>query len=766
MTANLVLHWHLDALTPENLAVDTSDNHLNGGVTGAPANQPDERFGSVLRLHGSPDALTVPDTPVLRLTTYTLEVWLNTMPVIPPLTSVIGKPPNDFRLLLNADGTIVHRFGTTANADDGHSTAAGLVTPGVWRHVAAVNDGHTASIYLDGKLVSSYAFTGDRVSAQVPLQVGEPDWYNGLLAHVRIYDGALTDVEIQRDMAEDEAALTAFVRAHPIDFALVSVDEQPVLFIDDAPAGQPMRLRITNTSRQDLEPLPLGGTASSANYNFALHLRPGTLAVPPEPKVLNAGWSLLREVDPVNGETVLYLASVDPPGIGRGGTYDLLLVGMSADGTGGTRGTRVELSYQHLRYLGEQDELTGVRIQFLDIVNHRGRREIPLAVGFVGGNRVLSDGATANTLRFRIANLSRDTPLSLAGASFTLSFDVQEANETHEWALVDAGHAAGASLGGLQADQVASVWSITPEVLGQRKEWTLTPQGDTAFGPDGSIVVTLSGVLALTSLGQAPIIIGYQNVPGYQDGSVTLVAEKSPLMFAGSSVGVGTITPEAKLQVISTPQDPNGNTLILGPVAQTNLRLGYHTDYSWIQSHNSRPLAINAIGNNVGIGTAAPGAKLTISSDSSHLQLRREPNAGAGKMLYLELYQGDTPNPVYPVLRFHHSNVFWHRIEGRPEGLMFKTGDLNSDNLINVYANEAILNALQIGGVTIGANELRVLQRLAAGQLQFDLWNVIQNEYAYAADYSPFDNDRRHVFTWRRKGERVSQGRWQISFPG
>ncbi len=319
MTANLVLHWHLDALTPENLAVDTSDNHLNGAVTGAPANQPDERFGSVLRLHGSPDALTVPDTPVLRLTTYTLEVWLNTMPVIPPLTGIIGKPPNDFRLFLNADGTIVHRFSTTANADDGHATAAGLVTPGVWRHVAAVNDGHTASIYVDGKLVSSYAFTGDRVTAQVPLVVGEPHWYNGLLAHVRIYDGALTDVEIQRDMSEDEAALAAFVRAHPIDFALVSVDEQPVLFIDDAPAGQPMRLRITNTSRQDIEPLPLSGAASSTNFNYALHLRPGTLAVPPEPKVLNAGWSLLREVDPVNGETVLYLASVDPPGIGRGG---------------------------------------------------------------------------------------------------------------------------------------------------------------------------------------------------------------------------------------------------------------------------------------------------------------------------------------------------------------------------------------------------------------------------------------------------------------
>jgi len=40
MTANLVLHWHLDALTPENRAVDSSDNHLNGTVSGDPQNQP------------------------------------------------------------------------------------------------------------------------------------------------------------------------------------------------------------------------------------------------------------------------------------------------------------------------------------------------------------------------------------------------------------------------------------------------------------------------------------------------------------------------------------------------------------------------------------------------------------------------------------------------------------------------------------------------------------------------------------------------------
>jgi hypothetical protein len=82
-----------------------------------------------------------------------------------------------------------------------------------------------------------------------------------------------------------------------------------------------------------------------------------------------------------------------------------------------------------------------------------------------------------------------------------------------------------------------------------------------------------------------------------------------------------------------------------------------------------------------------------------------------------------------------------------------------------VYAGTAILNGLQVGGVSITPDELQILKKLAAGQLQFDLWNVVQDEYAYAADFAPFDNDRRRVFTWRRKGERVSQGRWQISFP-
>jgi hypothetical protein len=168
---------------------------------------------------------------------------------------------------------------------------------------------------------------------------------------------------------------------------------------------------------------------------------------------------------------------------------------------------------------------------------------------------------------------------------------------------------------------------------------------------------------------------------------------------------------------------------------------------------------------NVGVGTANPGAKLTVSSDDAHLQLRREPNAAAGTKIYLELFQDNSPNAVYPCLRFHHSNVFWHRIEGRPEGLAFKTGNPNDQSLVNVIANTAVLNSITIGNVTIGQNELAILQKLAAGNLQFDLLNLSHNEYVYAAsDGFNYDGDRRRIFCWIPGGQ-VGQGRWQITGP-
>jgi hypothetical protein len=83
------------------------------------------------------------------------------------------------------------------------------------------------------------------------------------------------------------------------------------------------------------------------------------------------------------------------------------------------------------------------------------------------------------------------------------------------------------------------------------------------------------------------------------------------MMIQDGNVGIGT-NPVAKLHILNTEQDADGTTLILGPTGSSNLRLGYHAEYSWIQSHGSKPLAINPLGNCVGIGTPTPNSKFTL----------------------------------------------------------------------------------------------------------------------------------------------------------
>nr|WP_315176507.1 tail fiber protein [uncultured Flavobacterium sp.] len=101
-------------------------------------------------------------------------------------------------------------------------------------------------------------------------------------------------------------------------------------------------------------------------------------------------------------------------------------------------------------------------------------------------------------------------------------------------------------------------------------------------------------------------------------------------------VGIGTSTPIAQLSVngdghFKVADDRSGiGALTIETNNGTNLKLGGNTTYSWIQSHNSKPLYINELGNNtifnlvggnVGIGTTNPRANLDMAKDISNGQL-------------------------------------------------------------------------------------------------------------------------------------------------
>jgi hypothetical protein len=79
-------------------------------------------------------------------------------------------------------------------------------TPGAWHHVANTYDGTTETLYVDGVAVSSATFTMPRAkvgSARLGTHFKNAEFFKGLLDDVRIWNRALTAVEV-RSLADGE----------------------------------------------------------------------------------------------------------------------------------------------------------------------------------------------------------------------------------------------------------------------------------------------------------------------------------------------------------------------------------------------------------------------------------------------------------------------------------------------------------------------------------------------------------------------------------
>ncbi|WP_447002263.1 LamG domain-containing protein [Saccharothrix isguenensis] len=692
--SQLLLHLRLDAL-PGGKVVDSSSHARATTVVGTPRVVPDDRFGSSVRFGGK-DHVQVADVtpqagghnPVLSVTGWVL---LDALPTARSWLLTLGQAATGaLHWQIDPDGRT--HLGVWGNPGQ----LAPTLPVGVWTHIATVYDGKTLRAYVDGALwdkpvAASFNYTSWRFGL-AKRELGEANLV-GRVVGVRVYERALSQEDVQVVVDEDQSAMAAFRHSHPLAFSLHDPDDQPVLAIVDDPAGHTMRLEVTNEASQAITFTPVD--PATGGSHLELRFRPGTLAPDQVPKITIAtpeGWTSTTSTA-VDGTVAFALAGEDRREIKPNETLRFTLHGIAADGRGGTRGTRVQLSYANLYYPDDPSALTGSRVQYLNVVNRRGQQQIPLAVGFIGTNTVLRDEQRKTVLRLRIANVGRRAiPLTPSGlpepTALVLSFDT-----AHDWAMGTPAQLAALAI-------TADHWRTeVPSEEGQTIAWRLTTPTQVALAPGDSIVVTVDGLLGWPPSGHSNLYVRHENVPGHWDGQTSVIVERSPLVtddvtvgdqvdarvgigtpspraklevaggaimpslgkdatagllfpsvagtepedgawlryysIAGNAatlelgtgseaghdialmpsggVGVNTRTPRARLHVVHTNQDANGNSLMLGPLNQSHLRLGYHQDYSWIQSHYGKPLRINPLRNRVGIGAALPDATLDVS---------------------------------------------------------------------------------------------------------------------------------------------------------
>ena len=218
---------------------------------------------------------------------------------------------------------------------------------------------------------------------------------------------------------------TAIFRAtYPLDFSFSDENDQPILYIEGDTIGHNLDLIIHNRSVRTIHLTPAPNTAVSRdNFHFELRFRPGTLSDAPI-SIAQSNW-MWQHVSQADGTDSLYLLFTPGHAIEPDTTLTLTLQNVSAAAGGGARGTRVALRYQQLT-TDTGDGVSGTRLQHVTIVNQRGRRNIPLHVGFVGSNQVLNN-TTTNALTLRITNTLRDAPFIFNHETrFILSFDADD----------------------------------------------------------------------------------------------------------------------------------------------------------------------------------------------------------------------------------------------------------------------------------------------------------------------------------------------------
>jgi hypothetical protein len=160
------------------------------------------KFGNALLFNGVNALVTIPDSPLLRLTTgMTLEAWVNPVTVDRNWRDVVYKGNDNYYLeAMSARNPAAPVGGGTF----GETWGTAALAANTWAHIAATYDKAMLRLYVNGVQVGSRARTGNIATSANPLQIGGDtffgQYFRGTIDEVRVYNAALTAAQVQAEM--------------------------------------------------------------------------------------------------------------------------------------------------------------------------------------------------------------------------------------------------------------------------------------------------------------------------------------------------------------------------------------------------------------------------------------------------------------------------------------------------------------------------------------------------------------------------------------
>ncbi|MBU2437498.1 MAG: LamG domain-containing protein, partial [Candidatus Omnitrophica bacterium] len=215
----LVGLWHMNEGTGTSVADSAGTNTGTWAGTGTHWETTNPKLGAGAgKFNGSDDYVGVPDSDAWNFTASdgTIDFWfkVNSMPSI--AGGLINQVNNDnhWTIYYYSDGKI----GVGTSGVNEITSASGVISTGVWYHVAVVKSGSTTTIYVAGNQVAS-ATTAVWTSSPNPLRIGGHSHWNvdynhtGLIDEVAIYNRALTGEEIKDHYLRGVADLRTYARS-------------------------------------------------------------------------------------------------------------------------------------------------------------------------------------------------------------------------------------------------------------------------------------------------------------------------------------------------------------------------------------------------------------------------------------------------------------------------------------------------------------------------------------------------------------------------